>query len=506
MRAAPLLDRVVLRNITKSFGAFCANDGVNLTIREGSIHAILGENGAGKSTLMNIIYGLYKPDAGEILLRGERVEIDNPRQALKFGIGMVHQHFKLVDDMTVTENIILGLSLTGRLHLKSHSAAIHKLARGLGFEIETGKKIWELPVGMQQRVEILKLLYRNADLLILDEPTSILAPTEVEPFFDLLRSLKEKGQTIIIITHKLAEVMAIADRVTVLWKGRVSSELEIADATPGRLAKLMVTEHVDMSATYGQTQPGDVWLEVEKLVICNEHGVNAVDGLDLQVRSGEILGIAGVDGNGQQELAEGIAGLRKVDAGEVRIKGRNVRGHDVGRRKHDFKLGFVPEDRQKTALDLDNSIAFNLVLRNYGRKPYSKCGWIDFNTIDRHALHLSKKYDIRMRGIDQRARDLSGGNQQKIILAREIEDEPDVLVVSQPTKGLDIGAAAFVHRTIAEQRARGKAILYISTEFEELFKIADRIAVISKGRIVGTVNPQEANLEQIGLLLAGVPQ
>ncbi|MDN2565535.1 ABC transporter ATP-binding protein [Aquibium sp. A9E412] len=498
-RPAP---RLALEGITKRFGGFTANDAVDLSVEEGSVHAILGENGAGKSTLMNIIYGLYQPDGGRIRVRGETVRINTPRQALALGIGMVHQHFKQVPTMTVTENVILGLP-GARLDLAGHGARIRALAETLGFEIDPHEQLWHLPVGAQQRVEILKLLYREADLLIFDEPTSVLTPSEVGPFFELLRKLKQSGRTVVLITHKLDEVMGMADRVSVMRHGRKVADVETCETDQRALARLMVGRDIVVDISAGEGHVGETVLELRDLQVIGARGVTAVDGLSLAVRAGEIVGLAGVDGNGQRELAEAIAGLCPVRGGSIAIRGTSLDGVSPDRRRRRFRLGYVPEDRQRTGLDLDSSIAFNMALRSYRHPPFSRLGWMRFGAIAAHAERLARRYDVRMRSLSQRVRDLSGGNQQKIILAREIDADPDVLVVSQPTKGLDVGAIEFVQKTLLAARERGCAILYISTELEDLLQVADRVAVVFRGRIVGEMPRGAAQAERLGLMMAG---
>jgi simple sugar transport system ATP-binding protein len=498
-----MIHRLTLESIVKNFGNFRANDDVSLQVKTGSVHAILGENGAGKSTLMNIIYGLYQPDSGKIFSRGEEVSISSPRRALDLGIGMVHQHFKQVENMTVVENLILGLKGQWMMKLNHHRQAVKQMADDLGFSIEPEQQVWRLPVGMQQRVEILKLLYRNADLLILDEPTSVLTPNEIGPFFKLLRRLREMGSTIILITHKLNEVMDISDRATVMRSGRVVANVDTAQTTQRELATLMVGREVVFNVARRESKPGKPVLEVNDLTVLDDRRLEAVSGLSMTVREGEILGVAGVDGNGQAELAEAITGLRSAASGRINVSGMDVTGISVARRKRDLKVGFVPEDRHRVGLDLDATLSINSVLRSFKERPFSRRGWLDFQVIDKHAEELVSRYDVRMRGVHQKARDLSGGNQQKIVVGREIEGGPKLLVVSQATKGLDVGAIEFVQKTLLAQRDRGTAILYISTELEELLNICDRVAVIFKGRIAGEMNVSEATSERIGLLMTG---
>ena len=500
-------DYLVVDRVTKSFGDLKANDAVSIHVQKGTVHAILGENGAGKSTLMNVLYGLYQPDDGRILIEGNEVTIHTPRQALGHGIGMVHQHFMLVGPLTVTENIILGLK-DGRatINLAEHGRRIAELSASFGFDVDPKEQIWRLPMGQQQQVEILKLLYRNAEILILDEPTSVLTPSETGPFFDVLNRLKDAGKTIIFITHKLEEVMGIADTVTVMRGGRVTAELETSETNPRELARLMIGRDVVLDIVRSDAHFGDVMLEVESLRARNDRGLEALDGVSLSVRSGEILGIAGVDGNGQAELAEVIAGLRPLHAGIIRIGGEDVGDTSIADRKHVLKIGYVPEDRQRVGLDLNHSVATNLILRSYDRPPFARMKILQFDVIEENARRLVKQYDVRLSDIDQQVRFLSGGNQQKLILAREIEDEPNVLIVAQPCKGLDVGAIEFVQNTLLEQRERGVAILYISTELEHILAVCDRIAVMFRGRITGILTPDEATAEKLGMLMAGVSE
>jgi len=498
---------LVVDGVTKTFGELRANDAVTLHVRRGSVHAILGENGAGKTTLMNILYGLYHPDEGRILIDGRQVRIDNPKSALGHGIGMVHQHFMLVGPLTITENVILGMKQSGvTLGLAEHGRRLSELSDSFGFEVDPGEVVWKLPMGLQQRVEILKLLYHNADILILDEPTSVLTPSETGPFFDVLARLKEAGKTIIFITHKLEEVMDVADRVTVMRDGKVTAELEIGDTNPRELARLMIGRDVVFDIERSEAHAAAVMLEVEGLRALSDRGLEALDDVSFAVRGGEILGIAGVDGNGQAELAEVIAGLRPLTAGRIQVAGEDIAEASVGRRRHAFGIGYVPEDRQRVGLVLDHTVASNLMLRDYQQSPFAHFGLLDFGAIRANAEALVARYDVRLQGVNQATRALSGGNQQKLILAREIEAKPRVLIVTQPTKGLDVGAIEFVQNTLLEQRAQGVAILYVSTELEHLLAVADRIAVIFRGRISGLLSPAEATPERMGMLMAGVAE
>jgi simple sugar transport system ATP-binding protein len=495
---------LVVEDVTKTFGELKANDGVSLHVRRGGVHAILGENGAGKTTLMNILYGLYDPDEGRILIDGNEVGIDNPKAALEHGIGMVHQHFMLVGPLTVTENVILGMKKLGlTLGLADHGRKLAELSDSFGFQVDPSELVWKLPMGMQQRVEILKLLYHSADIFILDEPTSVLTPSETGPFFQVLERLTEAGKTIIFITHKLEEVMAVADQVTVMRDGKVMAEMATAETDRRELARLMVGRDVVFDIERPEANLGEVMLEAEGLRANNDRGLQALDDITFQVRAGEILGLAGVDGNGQAELAEVITGLRPLDAGHVRIAGDDVSEASVAERKHQYGVAYVPEDRHRVGLVLDHTVQSNLMLRDYERAPFAKFKILDFGAIRANAEALVKRYDVRLQGVDQETRYLSGGNQQKLILAREIEGGPKVLIVAQPTKGLDVGAIEFVQNTLLEQRRQGVAILYISTELEHLLAVSDRIAVIFQGRISGILEPAEATPERLGMLMAG---
>jgi simple sugar transport system ATP-binding protein len=498
------LDHVVIDRVTKTFSAFKALDRVTLSIRKGSIHAILGENGAGKTTLMNVLYGLYQPDEGTISIDGRPVAIHSPKDAIALGIGMIHQHFMLVSSLTVAENVVLGLGGQGAsLDLRAHARRIAELSRGFGFEVDPMAPVWRLPMGMRQRVEILKALYRDAGILILDEPTSVLAPGEIERFLAGLRRLRDGGHTILFITHKLEEVMAVADRVTVMRNGTVTAEEETAATDRRRLARLMVGRDVMFELEERHGEPGAVVLEAEGLVAENDRGLRALDDLSLSLRAGEVLGVAGVDGNGQSELAEVIAGLRPLRAGRIRVHGRDISDLDVRARRTVAGIGFVPEDRQGTGLVLDYAAPENLILHEFDRRPVARFGILNFGLINRRAAERVQKYDVRLRGLRQPVRLLSGGNQQKLILAREIEAGPAILVVLQPCKGLDVGAIEFVQNTLLEQRARGMATLYVSTELEHVLAVADRIAVMYRGRITGILDRGEASPERLGLLMAG---
>lgn len=499
------MDHIVIDGITKSFGAFKALDNVSIKIAKGAIHAILGENGAGKTTLMNILYGLYKPDDGQILLNGAPLKMTSPRDAIAHGIGMIHQHFMLVNSLTVTENIVLGLDRgLETVDFKAHETRIRELSRSIDFDIDPSAQIWTLPMGMRQRVEILKALYRKAEVLILDEPTSVLAPSEIGSFLESLKALRAANHTILFITHKLEEVMHVADRVTVMRHGKVTDEIDARETTSRQLARRMVGRDVIMNLKRVKTTPGDAVLKAENLVATNDRGVRALDSLSFELRAGEVLGVTGVDGNGQRELSEVIAGLRPLDSGKIVVSGRDIGPLGVKARKNEAGIGFVPEDRQHTGLVLDYPVATNLILRDYDRPPASRRGILDFTYMAKNAVDLVKRYDVRLRSPQQPARFLSGGNQQKVILAREIEAKPRILIIMQACKGLDVGAIEFVQNTIFDLKKAGVGILYVSTELEHVMDIADRIAVMYRGRITGILSPDEATPERFGELMAGV--
>ena len=490
--------------ISKVFGEFKALDNVSIGVKEGTVHAILGENGAGKTTLMNCLYGLYHPDGGQILLHGEPVRINSPLQAVELGIGMIHQHFMLVDTLTVTENIILGMKGLGlTMNLPKHEKRIREISEEFGFEVDPSFEIWRLPMGMRQRVEILKALYRDAKVLILDEPTSVLAPKEIDALMEALDRLKKAGKTILFITHKLEEVFTAADAITVLRHGKVTAETAVKDTNPREVAGMMVGRDVVFNFKKPDTPIGGPVLEVNDICAFNDRGLQALHDISLTVHAGEVYGIAGVDGNGQQELAEVLTGLRRPSSGQVLMSGEDITHLPVAERHLNKGMSFVPEDRQTMGLAMDFSIAKNCMLRDYSRPPYSRHTLINFKATYEAALEWQQKYDIRMRSPSQHARHLSGGNQQKLILAREIECDPKLIIVMQPCKGLDVGAIEKVQNTLLAQKAAGKAVLYISTELEHVMEISDRIGVMCAGKMVGVVRPEEATPEIMGSLMAG---
>lgn len=495
-----------LQQISKFFDDFKALDRVDLHVVEGSVHAILGENGAGKTTLMNILYGLYQPDGGRIVLRGTETAIASPRRAMDLGIGMIHQHFMLVDSLTVVENVVLGLAGQGlNLSLKAHAAKLTALSDSFGFDIDPHTEIWKLPIGMRQRVEILKVLYRDASLIVLDEPTSVLAPNEIESFLDGLRRLRDAGKTVIFITHKLEEVAQVGDRITIMRHGRVTAETSVADTNPKEMAQLMVGRDIVLDRIERpEGAAGETVVSVRDLRARDNRGIEALKGVSFDIRAGEILGIAGVDGNGQGELAEVLTGLRSPDSGSVTVRGEEITDLSVHERRHKVGMSFVPEDRHGTGLVLDLAVAHNAILRDFTAPPYSRHALLQMGRVRRTTEDWVERYDVRLRSVDQKARFLSGGNQQKLIFAREVECGPSIMVVMQPCKGLDVGAIEAVQRTVSEQRARGVAILYISTELEHVLAICDRVAVMCAGEITGILTPDQASSERIGALMGGL--
>ena len=499
---------IEMLGITKAFPGVLANDGVDLRVEQGEIHALLGENGAGKSTLMSILFGLYEPDAGIIKIRGKEEKIRSPNDATALRIGMVHQHFKLVHNFTVTENIILGLEprdALGNVSLRGARERVAGLSDTYGLDVDPGVRVENITVGMQQRVEILKILYRDADILIFDEPTAVLIPQEVDELLAVFRRLKSEGKTILFITHKLKEIKTVADRCTVLRHGKYMGTVDVADVSEQELAERMVGRAVSFRMKKKAARPGAEVLRIEDLTVIGAKGTPAVAGLSLELRSGEVLGIAGVDGNGQSELVGAIAGLLPVRSGRILLDGRDV-SRDSIRRRNEAGQGLVPEDRQKHGLVLDFRVDENLVLRNFRRAPFSnRLGFLRFRTITEHAGRLIGDFDIRAgKGPETPVRSMSGGNQQKVIVAREIDQSPRLLVVSQPTRGLDVGAIEYIHRRIVEERDNGCAVLLVSFELDEVLNLCDRVAVISAGRILGVLDAGEADERRIGAMMGGV--
>ncbi len=496
---------IEMKNITKKFGDFVANDNIDLTVHKGEIHALLGENGAGKSTLMNVLYGLYEPTSGEIYLNGNKVDITNPSIAIKNGIGMVHQHFMLVETFTVVENIILGMETTkslGVVDIEKATKEVEEISKKYGLYVDPNAKIHDITVGMQQRVEILKALYRGADILILDEPTAVLTPQEIEELMQIMKSLSNQGKTIIIITHKLREIKQAADYCTIIRRGKKIDTVKVDEVTEEDLASMMVGRKVSFNVEKEEASRGEVILKVENLVVKDNRKLNAVNGLSLELHKGEILGIAGVDGNGQSEFIEGITGLRPIESGTVKLNGKDITNHSP-KEIIDNGMNTIPEDRQKRGLILDFTVAENIILENYHKEPFSRKGRLNHKEVSNYAKELIEKFDIRPRDDKHIAGELSGGNQQKVILAREISNDPDVLIAAQPTRGLDVGAIEYVHKYLIEQRDKGEAVLLISFELDEIMNVSDRIAVIFDGKIVDILDAKEADEKTLGYLMAG---
>ena len=497
--------KLELRGITKRFPGVVANEGVDLVIQPGEIHALLGENGAGKTTLMNVLYGLYRPDEGQILVDDREVSFDGPADAIEAGIGMVHQHFMLVPVFTVTENVMLGIESVGRffgqLDKPAAKRRIMDISRRHGLKVDPDAVVEDLPVGVRQRVEIIKTLYRFSNVLILDEPTAVLTPQEATDLIGVMRSLTETGTSIVFITHKLNEVLEVADRITVLRRGKVAGSTTPDETTREELAAMMVGRDVQLTVDKDAAKPQEPVLEVRDLVVRDERGHAAVDHLDLTVRAGEILAIAGVQGNGQSELVEAIAGLREADSGEVRISGELVGSspRDVYR----AGVAHVPEDRMHDGLVGDFSVGDNLILTSYWDEPFSRGLTLDRDAIGEAATARVEEFDIRTPSVHNQVSNLSGGNQQKVIAAREFSRPLKLIIAAQPTRGLDVGSIEFIHRRIVEKRDEGTAVLIVSSELEEVMALGDRIGVMYQGRIVDILDPADATMERLGLLMGG---
>lgn len=495
---------IEMLNIRKEFPGIVANNNITLQVKKGEIHALLGENGAGKSTLMNVLFGLYQPEKGEIRARGEVVNISNPNIANDLGIGMVHQHFMLIDTFTVTENIILGKETVskGKIDLKRAEKEVREISERYGLAVDPKAKVADISVGMQQRVEILKTLYRGAEILIFDEPTAVLTPQEITELIGIFRKLIQEGKSIILITHKLKEIMEVCDRVTVIRKGEGIGTYNVKDTNPNELANLMVGREVSFKTEKKAPNPKETVLNITDLTVKDSRGVHVVNSLNLDVKAGEIVGIAGVDGNGQSELIEAITGLMKKNSGSITLNGKEI-SVLTPRKITESGIGHIPQDRHKHGLVLDFSIGQNMALQTYYKRPFSNYGFLNQAEIEKKASELIEEFDVRTPSIHTPARALSGGNQQKAIIGREVDRDPDLLIAAQPTRGLDVGAIEFIHKRLIEQRDKGKAVLLISFELEEILNVSDRIAVIFDGEIIATVDPKTTTEQELGLLMAG---
>ncbi len=497
---------IEMRHITKVFPGIVANDDINLGLRKGEIHALLGENGAGKSTLMSVLFGLYRPEEGEILHNGKHVEITDPNVATSLGIGMVHQHFKLVECFTVLDNIILGCedSKMGFVEKKKAREKVLNLSNTYGLHVDVDAKISDITVGMQQRTEILKMLYRDNDILIFDEPTAVLTPQEIDELMQIMKNLKNEGKSILFISHKLNEIMAISDRCTVLRKGKCIGTVDIKDTTKEELSSMMVGRNVNFSVDKKPAEPKDVVLDIENLVVkSHTHKKNAVNNVSIKVRSGEIVCIAGIDGNGQTEFVQAITGLDKVESGKVIYKGEDIT-HKSIHYKNTHGVSHIPEDRHKHGLVLDYTLEQNLVLQRYFEPEFQKNGFIRFDKVREYAEKLIDEYDVRSgQGPITIARSMSGGNQQKAICAREMDREHELLIAVQPTRGLDVGAIEGIHSKIVKKRDNGDAVLLVSLELDEVMDLSDRIYVMYEGEIVGELDPKKITVQELGLYMSG---
>lgn len=500
----PLLE---MKHITKKFGNVIANCDVNFSVEKGEVHALLGENGAGKSTLMNILYGMYSQCEGDIYFQGNQVRINDPKQAIELGIGMVHQHFMLIPALTVIENVILGFKENKSvLNLKDAAKRFIDMSRKYNMNIDPWLKVSELSVGQQQRLEILKALFRDADLLILDEPTAVLTPQEVEGLFQMIRQLKDEGKTVIFISHKLAEIIEICDRCTVLRLGRLAATLKIEDVQDKEhLAALMVGKDVELITSKKKADVGEIVLEVTDLSCVNERNISALKKISFNLREGEILGVCGVDGNGQSELINCITGLLRVLSGTIKINGNDVTNLSP-KKILENKVSHIPEDRHKLGMIKDMTVEENLILMNYDKSPYSNHGFLNWKSIDKYSEDICKKFSVKTPSIKEISRNLSGGNQQKFVVGRELERSPKLLIAVHPSRGLDIGATKYIQSRIIEERDRGAAVLMVSTELDEIMEISDRIMVMYDGEIMGIIEQSEATRNGLGLLMAGITE
>ena len=497
---------IEMLHITKEFPGIIANDDITLQLKKGEIHALLGENGAGKSTLMSVLFGLYQPEKGVIKKNGQEVKINNPNDANALGIGMVHQHFKLVHNFTVLQNIILGVETTKRGFLKMDSARekVMELSNRYGLMVDPDALIEDITVGMQQRVEILKMLYRDNEILIFDEPTAVLTPQEIEELMKIMKSLTDEGKSILFITHKLNEIKAVADRCTVLRKGKYIGTVAVSDCSKEQLSEMMVGRKVSFAVDKGSAKPGAADFEVRNLTVASKHSTKkAVNNVSFTVRKGEILCIAGIDGNGQSELVYALTGLMPIENGQILLNGHDITKTSV-RKRNIAGMSHIPEDRHKDGLVLDYTLSENLMLKKYFTTDFQQNGFIKFDVANQYAEKLINEFDIRSgQGAKTKVRSMSGGNQQKAIVAREIDLDPEILIAVQPTRGLDVGAIEYIHKQLVEQRDAGKAVLLISLELDEVMNVSDRILVIYEGEIVGDLNPSEITVQELGLYMAG---
>lgn len=496
---------IQMKDIVKKFGDFTANDHINLTVHKGEVHAILGENGAGKSTLMNVLCGLYKPTSGQIFINGKEVHFSSPKDAIDIGIGMVHQHFMLIQPFTVTDNIILGIEPVKGLKIDRETARkqVMELSERYGMKVDPDARVEDISVGMQQRVEILKVLYRGAETLILDEPTASLTPQEIEGLMEIIGNLTADGKSILLITHKLKEITASSDNCTIIRQGKYIKTVKVSDVNENELASMMVGRDVNFKVEKKAQEPGEVVLDVKDLHARDYRGVEILKGFELQVRRGEIVGLAGVDGNGQTELVEVLTGLRRADSGKVTMLGKDVFNRSP-RETFESGISSIPADRQKHGLILDFSTEDNLILQHFEEAPYAKGGILDRGAIREHASELVEKFDVRPRGCEGApAATLSGGNQQKVIIAREVMNDKELLIAVNPTRGLDVGAIEFVHKYLVEQRNKNRAVLLVSFELDEIMSLSDRIEVIFDGKITGSVRGEGADEKELGYMMAG---
>ncbi len=495
---------VEMLNIRKEFPGVVANDNVTLQVKPQEIHALLGENGAGKSTLMSILFGLYHADKGSVKVKGKEVNITDPNIANELGIGMVHQHFQLVHNFTVTENIIMGNEGGFVLNVKSASRKIQELSERYKLSIDPNAKIEDISVGMQQRVEILKMLYRDADVLIFDEPTAVLTPQEIHELMGIMKNLVKEGKSIILITHKLKEIKEIAERCTVIRRGKYIGTVDVANTTQQEMASMMVGREVSFKVDKDPGKPEELVLDIKNLTVLNSRKFEALKNFSINVRRGEIVGLAGVEGNGQTELVEAVTGLRDIVSGEITIHGEDIT-HLSRRKRNELGIAHIPEDRQKHGLVLEFTVGENLILKSYYQEPLSKHGFLNQDKIKEHTERVVEVFDVRSgQGIYSPASGLSGGNQQKAIVGREIDMDPDLLIAVQPTRGLDVGAIEYIHKRLVEQRDNGKAVLLVSLELDEIFNLSDRIVVINSGEMIDVVKTEDTNEDEVGLMMAGI--